>query len=91
MKRLMKKIACGLTCLLLMSAALMAKDPGNQSVDSGAFGIFINNRRVATETFSVQQQSNGNSTITSQIKDDGGIRSAKQRTTIDFRRIAGEL
>jgi hypothetical protein len=71
----MKKIAYGLTCLLLLSAPLMAKDPGNQSVDSGAFGIFINTRRVATETFSVQQQSNGNSTITSQIKDDGGTAS----------------
>jgi hypothetical protein len=68
----MKKTACGLTCLLLLSATLMAKDPGNQSVDSGAFGIFVNNRRVATETFSVQKQSNGNSVITSQIKDDGG-------------------
>lgn len=68
----MKNIAYGLTCLLLLSAVLMAKDPGNQSVDSGAFGIFMNTRRVATETFSVQQQSNGNSIITSQIKDDGG-------------------
>jgi len=68
----MKNIAYGLTCLLLLSAVLMAKNPGNQSVDSGAFGIFMNTRRVATETFSVQQQSNGNSIITSQIKDDGG-------------------
>jgi len=66
----MKKIGYGLTWLLLLSAPLMAKD--NQSVDSGAFGVFINNRRVATETFSVQQQSNGNSIITAQIKDDGG-------------------
>src|SRR5260221_356280 len=71
MKAPMKKIAYGLTCLLLLSAPLMAKD-NQSSVDSGAFGVFINNRRVATETFSVQQQSNGNSIITAQIKDDGG-------------------
>lgn len=75
MKTPMKKIAYGLTGLLVLSALVMAKDPGNQSVDSGAFGIFINDHRVATETFSVQQQANGNSTITSQIKDDGGTAS----------------
>jgi len=69
----MKKTAHGLAWLLFLSASLIAKD--TQAVDSGAFGIFVNNRRVATETFSIQQQSNGNSTITSQIKDDGGTAS----------------
>lgn len=67
----MNKIACGLAGLLLLSVPFFAKDSGNQ-VDSGTFGIMINNRRMATETFSVQQQSNGNSLVTSQFKDEGG-------------------
>jgi len=67
----MKKIAFVLAGLLLMSVPFFAKDSGNQ-VDSGSFGIWVNNKRLATETFSVQQQSNGNSVIISQFKDDGG-------------------
>lgn len=71
MKDLMNRIAYGMAALLVFSVPFFAKDPGNQ-VDSGTFGIFVNNRRMATETFSVQQQSNNNSVITSQFKDDGG-------------------
>jgi len=41
-------------------------------VDSGSFGVFINGRRVATETFSVRQPSAGSSTISSQLKDESG-------------------
>ncbi len=43
------------------------KPPPNQTIDSGSFGIFINGRRVATETFHIEQQ-NGNSVIRSQLK-----------------------
>jgi hypothetical protein len=67
----MKKIAFVLAGLLLLSVPSLAKDSGNQ-VDSGTFGIMVNNRRMATETFSVQQQSNGNSVVTSQFKDGSG-------------------
>lgn len=67
----MKKIALVLAGLLLLSVPFFAKDSGNQ-VDSGTFGIFVNNRRLATETFSVQKQSNNNNLITAQFKDDGG-------------------
>jgi len=67
----MKKIALIVAGVLLLSIPFFAKDSGSQ-VDSGTFGILINNRRMATETFSVQQQSNGNSIITAQFKDDGG-------------------
>src|SRR6266496_3877143 len=62
----MRKIGVRLAWLLLFAMPLMTKDPGNQ-VDAGAFGIFINGRRMATETFAIHQ-SNGNSTITSQVK-----------------------
>jgi hypothetical protein len=67
----MRKSAFVLVGLLLLSGPFFAKDAGKQ-VDSGAFGVFINNRRMATETFSVQQQPNGNSVVTSQFKDDSG-------------------
>jgi hypothetical protein len=70
----MEKIRYRLIWLLLLSAPLMAKDP-DQLVDSGAFGVFIKGRRVATETFSIHQQSNKNSTISSQIKDEAGTSS----------------
>ena len=47
------------------------KAPANQVVDSGSFGIFIKGQRVATETFSIEQQS-GNVIIKSQLKDATG-------------------
>lgn len=60
--------------LLLAGASAIAADekPTAGAVDSGSFGIFVNGRRVATETFSVHAQPGGNSTITSQLKEDGG-------------------
>ncbi len=51
-------------------APLMAKDSGNQ-VDAGSFGIFVNGRRVATETFTIHHAT-GASTISSHIKDGEG-------------------
>jgi len=37
------------------AAAFASKDSASQVVDQGSFGIFINGRRVATETFRVEQ------------------------------------
>ena len=67
----MKKFGFAFTCLLLLAVALTAKDSG-ESVDSGAFGVFISGRRVATETFSVQQQGGSTSMISAQIKGEDG-------------------
>ena len=67
----MKKMGIGLAWLLLLAIPLMAKDQGSD-VDSGAFGIFVNGRRLATETFTVHQTTGG-STISSQIKDGNGM------------------
>jgi len=78
----MGKISYGLTWLLLLSVPLVAKDPGTQPVDSGAFGVFINGRRMATETFSIQKQSNNTSTISSEIKDEAG--GASQRSELQL-------
>jgi hypothetical protein len=62
--------------LLLLSLIAVAGDKDNkakegQMVDSGTLGVFINGHRVATETFSVQQNAAG-SVITSQFKTDEG-------------------
>jgi hypothetical protein len=45
-----------------------AKAAPGPSVDSGSFGVFIKGQRVATETFSVQQE-NGASIIKAQLKE----------------------
>lgn len=64
-------IVAGGMSLLLWPVAASAKEAPAQTVDSGSFGVFLNGRRVATETFSVQQTSGG-STVTSQVKAEGG-------------------
>jgi len=47
-----------------------SKDAPGSVLDSGSFGIFVNGKRVATETFSVQQQATGVSTANSQLKEE---------------------
>ncbi len=69
-------------CLLAMSAAVGVsgkddKAPAAQMVDSGSFGVFMNGRRVATETFSIHQSSSGSS-IVSEFKSEAGIDKADQ-------------
>jgi len=64
------------TLLLLFAAIAAAGDKDNktkegQMVDSGTLGVFINGHRVATEQFSIQQNSTG-SVITSQFKTEEG-------------------
>src|SRR4051812_20114843 len=44
-----------------------------KTVDSGSFGVFVNGRRIATETFNVQQNADG-SNPSSQFKVDDGSR-----------------
>ena len=71
-------------CLLAASSAAAAsgkddKAPTAQNVDSGSFGVFMNGRRVATETFSVHQSSTGSS-IVSEFKSEAGADKADQRS-----------
>lgn len=75
----MKQSRCLITLLTLTvlwsgSAAYSAsnpkdkdKDAGDQMIDSGSFGVFMNGRRVGTETFTVMQ-TRGGSDIRSQFK-----------------------
>jgi hypothetical protein len=76
-------LALGGLCLLAASIAAAASDkkddkaPAAQMVDSGSFGVFMNGRRVATETFSIHQNSGGSS-VTSEFKTETGVDKAVQ-------------
>ncbi|HWX93156.1 MAG TPA: hypothetical protein VNY29_11050 [Terriglobales bacterium] len=80
-------ISVGLTGILLMPVVNAGeKDKpkdGEQMVDSGSFGVFMNGRRVATETFSVQQTANG-SVVSSQFKTDDAANKAAQSSELQL-------
>ena len=75
-------LALGGLCLLAVSVGAAASDkkddkaPAAQMVDSGSFGVFMNGRRVATETFSIHQS--GGSSVVSQFKSEAGADKAEQ-------------
>jgi hypothetical protein len=71
-------------CLLAASSAATASGKDDkaataQNVDSGSFGVYMNGRRVGTETFSVHQSSTGSS-IVSEFKSEAGADKAEQRS-----------
>lgn len=59
--------------LLAVGASAKEKDkaPEGDMVDSGSFGIFLDGKRIATETFAIHQLKGGTSTTTSQFKEEG--------------------
>jgi hypothetical protein len=59
------------------------KSSGNQSVDSGSFGVMIRGQRVMTETFSVQQD-NGVSTVKSRLQAAGNSPSINQKCELQM-------
>jgi uncharacterized Zn-binding protein involved in type VI secretion len=65
------------------------KPSANTVIDSGSFGVFIQGKRVATETFTVQQQ-NGTSVIKSQFKETDGADAASQKSDLEMS-SSGEL
>jgi hypothetical protein len=72
-----------LTSSLCLNAADKTKEkPGSKVADSGSFGIYLNGKRVGTETFNITQTMNGQrpeySTATSEIKFDDGRFKADQ-------------
>jgi hypothetical protein len=73
--------------LLLISVALAGtgkekdKEPADHIVDSGSFGVFMNGHRVATETFSIQQNNNG-SIATSEFRTDAAADKAVQSSEL---------
>ena len=78
------KIMAGMMGVLLASlAAAGDKKDSAQMVDSGSLGIFINGRRIATESFSIQQTANGSS-ITSNFKTEEGVDKAAQTSELQL-------
>jgi hypothetical protein len=81
----------GISCLLLVSAAAAGPDkdkdkdkgPTVQTVDAGSFGVFMNGRRIATETFSIQQNTLG-SIATSEFKTEPGVDPAAQSSELQL-------
>jgi hypothetical protein len=59
------------------------KDGDAQKVDSGSFGVFMNGRRVGTETFSITKNTNG-SMIQSEFKTEGSAGQAVQNSEMQL-------
>ncbi len=80
-------------CAILLAGSTCAfakdKEIAAQMVDSGSFGVFMNGRRVATETFSIKQSPAG-SVITSEFKADGPMDNSTQDSELQLT-PAGEL
>jgi len=83
------KLAILFSAVLATSISLNAADqpkpkekPASKVADSGSFGIFMNGKRVGTETFNITETLNAEhnpsySTATSEIKfDDGHFKAA---------------
>jgi hypothetical protein len=81
-------------CWLLLASVVMAgkdkeKEPEGKMVDSGSFGVFMNGHRIATEKFSIQQNSSG-SVATSEFKTEAGVPQAAQTSELQLA-ATGEL
>jgi hypothetical protein len=79
-------------CALVFASATWGKEPSKDAgttVDSGSFGVFMNGKRMATETFSIQQTSSG-SVITSEFKAEQGQEQADQSSELQLN-ANGEL
>ena len=77
-----RTVFCGVAAVIASATALAGDKPkdGMKIVDSGSFGVFMNGRRVATETFSIQQGPSG-SIATSEFKTDQGNSSQTSQTS----------
>jgi hypothetical protein len=76
-----------ISLLLFIASAAAApakeKEPAGQKIDNGSFGVFVNGRRVATETFSIVQSNNG-SVASSQFKTEAGVDTAAQSSELQL-------
>src|SRR2546423_2176877 len=77
----MKSILTTVVFITVIACALAAKAPTVQVVDSGSFGVFVNGRRVATETFKIEQHAGG-SMARSELKvEDGSAQRSEMELT----------
>jgi len=78
------KTVVGVLWVLLIPGFVFAKeDFEGQTVDSGSFGVFMNGHRVATETFTIQQNNKG-SLVTSEFKSEKGLTKALQSSELEL-------
>ena len=75
-------------CLLVQSTAFAGDKKsqtkaGSQTVDSGSFSIFVKGNRVATETFTIQQQT-ASSVIKAQVKETTGSDPTTQKSDLEL-------
>jgi hypothetical protein len=84
-------LASGFVFILLAASPWAApeKEAPSQTVDSGSFGVFMNGKRVATETFAIHQSSAGSS-VTSRFKTEAGSDRAEQTSELQLT-AGGEL
>lgn len=80
-RTLLARIAPVLIITVLSNSLLAKTAAKTHVVDSGSFGVFVNGRRVATETFQIQQQADG-SIANSELKADDGSSMAKQKAEL---------
>jgi len=73
----MKRVLVALLLLPAPCALAQGKAPISQVVDSGSFGIFVNNRRIGTEKFTIDQRSDA-SVMSAEIKVDDGTNKSEQ-------------
>jgi hypothetical protein len=80
-------VAATLYLSILLSISAWSKDKPKEApatlVDSGTFGLFAGGQRVATETFTINQSSQG-STVSSQFKSAQGEQSAEQSSLLQL-------
>ncbi|HEY1464756.1 MAG TPA: hypothetical protein VGF44_15170, partial [Terriglobales bacterium] len=74
---------CILPALSSAKDSTPKQDPGSRTVDSGTFGVFQNEHRIATETFSITQSGNG-SVATSEFKTDPAVGNAVQSSKLQL-------
>ncbi|PYY14279.1 MAG: hypothetical protein DMG60_20320 [Acidobacteria bacterium] len=78
----MKFTLTAFVMIMTITCALEAKAPNPpQVIDAGSFGVFVNGRRVATETFKIEQKAGG-STAKSELKvEDGSMQRSEMELT----------
>ena len=81
----------GFLLALFLAQPLIASKPKNEAqvVDSGSFGIFVNGKRIGTETFKIQQMSDA-SVVKSDLKVTDGNVEAVQTSELQMT-SAGDL
>ncbi len=75
-------VIAGVLGWALIAATALGKDnEADKTVDAGSFGVFIGGQRVATETFSIVQNSAG-SVVTSEFKSEQATQKAEQSSEL---------